>query len=308
MSLTHTITLRTRIIKQFEHIIPNNSSISSNAPIHHLNNFETYIFYVYYGLIITNLMLSTFSEKYTDYISEKNVLNSNNKQSRVNLMSYLTFWWTNSLIRIGFKRVLTQEDLYEIDETQKSAAITNRMYKEWNAKTTVYLERLKLNEENFFNPKKKPIYKSNEPKENLIELNLVSNGTIELQKIKKISEPSLTICLMRLFGLQFLSIVTLKISHDILSFARPILLDKLINFIKDKEQKNYIGYFYIFVLCLASFSQTLMMQHYQQAVFLIGQQIKIGLQNLIYRKSLKLSAMARKETTVGEMVSKKNHK
>ena len=312
MSLAYTITLRTRIIQQLGHVIKNNSSFTaSDEAIQQFRNFDAYIFYAYFGLIIVNLIFSAFSEKFTDESNQKNLLKIDTKQSRANLMSYLTFWWTNTLIRTGFKRDLTKEDLYEIDQNDKSEAITNRIYKEWNAKTLVYLNKQKFIEENNFHSKKKPIYKSNEPEEK-IELNRVNNGTpnvhdLKIRKNKTVSEPSLTVCLMKLFGLQFLSIVSVKISHDILSFARPILLDKLINFIKDKEQKNYIGYFYIFVLCLASFSQTLMMQHYQQGVFLIGQQIKIGLQNLIYRKSLKLSATARKETTVGEMVIEKNN-
>jgi hypothetical protein len=313
ISLANTITLRTRIMQQFEHFIitkKNTSSYDSLLPSNNknpkpINNIEIYIFYVYYGLILSNLILSTFSEKYLD---ENLMLKTEPIQLRVNLISNLTFWWTNSLIRTGFKRTLTRDDLYEIEQNHKSELITNKMYKEWSLKTSIYFNKSKANEEYDFSARKKTIYNSNIPEEK-IELNRIKQtgadkflDTKVKKKIKKVSEPSLTVCLMKIFGIQFLGIVSIKISHDILSFARPILLDKLINFIKDKEQKNYVGYFYIFVLCLASFTQTLIMQHYQQGVFLIGQQIKIGLQNLIYRKSLSLSATARKETTVGEMV------
>ena len=309
MSLANTITLRTRIMQQFEYVItaPTNASFDNSLNKHPkpISNIEIYIFYAYYGLIIASLMLSTLSETYSD---ENTKLKTEPIQLSVNLISNLTFWWTNSLIRTGFKRTLTRDDLYEIEQSHKSEAITNKMYKEWSLKTSAYFNKLKFNEEYDFSARKTTIYNSNRPEEN-VELNKIQTGADKLldikvrKKVKKVSEPSLTICLMKIFGVQFLGIVSIKISHDILSFARPILLDKLINFIKDKEQKNYVGYFYIFVLCLASFTQTLIMQHYQQGVFLIGQQIKIGLQNLIYRKSLSLSATARKETTVGEMVT-----
>ena len=86
-------------------------------------------------------------------------------------------------------------------------------------------------------------------------------------------------------------------------YAQPLLIDRLINFINDKEQKsNTIGFFYIFILFLTSFCRTFNTLHYNYGDFIIGQQMKIGLQNLIFRKSLKLSSSARKETTVGEMV------
>ena len=306
MSLANTITLRTRIIKQFEHVIQTNNSesnlVSSSKNEAMPSYLEAVVFYLYFGFIIVNLILSVLSEKYSS-------LNSESLQSRANLISYLTFWWTNSLIQNGFKRDLTSKDLYEIDHKDKSETITNRIDKEWNTKASAYLKKMNFNEENNFHHKEKkvkPNYKSDEPEEK-IELNDVNKEkkNPKFEKLTKISEPSLTLFLIKLFGVQFLGIICVKIAHDILSFSLPVILDKLINFIKDKEQKNSIGFFYIFLLCLTSFSQTVMMQHYMLGVFLIGQQIKIGLQNLIYRKSLKLSASARKETTVGEMVTLK---
>ena len=307
MSLAYTITLRTRIIQQIEHGSQTNSSLSDsfsqpNLANMHYSSLDSYIFYAYFGLIIANLVLSALSENYSN-TSNNLSTNSESLQSRANLISYLTFWWSNDLIKNGFKRVLTSKDLYEIDQKDKSETITNKINKKWSAKVSVYLKNIKLYENNSFHSKRKIEHKSNTPEET-IELNGLNkrDKNLKSEKIKKVAEPSLTVCLIKLFGVQFIGIICVKLVNDILSFSLPFLLDKLINFIKDKEQKNYIGYFYIFILCLTSFSQTLMTQHYNLGVFLIGQQIKIGLQNLIYRKSLRLSATARKETSVGEMV------
>jgi ATP-binding cassette subfamily C (CFTR/MRP) protein 1 len=313
MSLANTITLRTRIIQQFEHVIQTNNSESDLVSYSKKDAIPSYldavVFYLYFGFIIVNLILSVLSEKYPSTSNDLS-LKSESLQSRANLISYLTFWWTNSLIQNGFKRDLTSKDLYEIDHKDKSETITNRIDKEWSTKASTYLKKINFYEENNFNHKEKtvkPNYEPSDEHEEKIELNDVNKEkkNPKIEKLTKISEPSLTIFLIKLFGVQFLGIICLKIGHDILSFSLPVILDKLINFIKDKEQKNSIGFFYILLLCLTSFSQTVMMQHYMLGVFLIGQQIKIGLQNLIYRKSLKLSASARKETTVGEMVTMK---
>jgi hypothetical protein len=307
MSLAYAIKLRSRIIQQFEHITQNNASIfdSFSAPDEALRdkNFDHLIFYLYYGLIIANLVFSMVNETHFK------ALNSESLQSKANLMSYLCFWWSNSLIKTGFKRDLTQEDLYCIDQSVKSEAITNRMDNEWSPKALLYLKQKNLNESNTRSIRhiRRSRHVSDDTPEENIELNQTTNNDTNKAsdtKLIKASEPSLKVSLMKLYGLTLLSLACLKITHDILSFALPTLLDKLINFIKDKEQKNSVGYFYIFVLIFASFTQTLIMQHYIFGIFLMGQQIKIGLQNLIYRKSLRLSASARKETTVGEMVTR----
>ncbi len=309
MSLAYTIKLRTRIIQQFEHVTQNNASIfdsfSSPNEVLRDKNFDHLIFYLYYGLIIANLVFSMVNETYFK-VSSENALNSESLQSKASLMSYLCFWWSNSLIKTGFKRDLTQEDLYCIDQSEKSEAITNRMDNEWSPKASLYLKQKNLNQSSIRSTRHvRRTSKDDTPEEN-IELNQTNNDTNKISdsKLLKAFEPSLTVSLIKLYGLTFFGLVCLKIAHDILSYALPTLLDKLINFIKDKEQKNSIGYFYIIVLFLASFTQTLIMQHYVFGIFLMGQQIKIGLQNLIYRKSLRLSASARKETTVGEMVTR----
>ena len=81
------------------------------------------------------------------------------------------------------------------------------------------------------------------------------------------------------------------------------MFSKLITFISDKEQKLSVGLFYIFILCLSSIIQTLISQHYYQAIFIMGNRIKIGLMNVIYKKSLRLSNTGRRGTTVGEMTN-----
>ena len=58
---------------------------------------------------------------------------------------------------------------------------------------------------------------------------------------------------------------------------------KLITFVKDKEELT-VGLFYIFILCLTSMVETLIMQHYSHQVVLLGNELKISSMNIIYRK------------------------
>lgn len=50
------------------------------------------------------------------------------------LLSMLTFWWINTLISTGYKRDLTREDLWEIDEAEKSESVTKKLEQVWNPK------------------------------------------------------------------------------------------------------------------------------------------------------------------------------
>jgi hypothetical protein len=54
--------------------------------------------------------------------------------------------------------------------------------------------------------------------------------------------------LCKVYGGKFLAGASIKLIQDLLLFASPILLDKLINFIKDKDQNIQVGLFYTFLL------------------------------------------------------------
>lgn len=43
--------------------------------------------------------------------------------------------------------------------------------------------------------------------------------------IKAIPEPSFALCLSRIFVFKFIGIIAIKIVHDLLNFARPIILE-----------------------------------------------------------------------------------
>ena len=77
----------------------------------------------------------------------------------------------------------------------------------------------------------------------------------------------------------------------------------MIKFTKDKNQRPIIGYFLSFLLLFCSILQTIKLQHYFHRMFIVGARIRTAMMGLIYKKSLKLSTKARKETTVGEMVN-----
>lgn len=77
----------------------------------------------------------------------------------------------------------------------------------------------------------------------------------------------------------------------------------MIKFIKDKEQSNFMGYLYTLVLLATHTLQTIFLQHYFHRMFIVGARVRTAVMGLIYKKSLRLSSSAKKDSTVGQMLN-----
>ncbi len=116
-------------------------------------------------------------------------------------------------------------------------------------------------------------------------------------------KPSLAICLWKVFGGKFFAGAFLKLVQDLLSFAGPVILHLIINFIEDSNQIMMVGIFLTALLFLTCFTQSLILQHYFFRMYLVGARIRTALILMIYKKSLRLSASSRKTSTIGEMTN-----
>ena len=84
---------------------------------------------------------------------------------------------------------------------------------------------------------------------------------------------------------------------------RSVCFSKLITFVNDKEQNVQLGIFYVFILCLSSFTQTVLMQHVFMNQFICGIRLKLSLMNVVYNKSFRLCSNARKTVSTGQMTN-----
>lgn len=101
----------------------------------------------------------------------------------------------------------------------------------------------------------------------------------------------------------------LKFIQDLLLFVPPIILREIIKYVDQSDVSTNLkpplwkGIFYAAVLFLVASLQTIIMGQFFHRMFEIGLRIRTALINAIYRKALALSSMARKSTTVGEIVN-----
>ena len=204
----------------------------------------------------------------------------------------MTFGWINEIIWSGFKTTLNRDSLYQIDNSECSKTVSAKLSQEWKRQAIKYEKALTdLN-------KKQNVHLLEQECLHLGDLNTNSKLLAENDTTKK---PSLAWCLCKNFYGKYLAGSFLKLIQEILAFAPPILLNKLINFFKDKQQNTMIGALYGGLLFFSLVVNSMLSQHSLNKMTIVGTRVQTALMNLIYEKSLHLSSKSRRLTSVGEM-------
>jgi len=208
----------------------------------------------------------------------------------------------DKIIKMGFKRNLTKEDIWDIDFSESAEFVSNKFEKVWNKESQLYIQNLKKSSHNKFSA----AYKNNTNTQNQDEELILNRAFSEIEMNLapgSDKKPSLFFCLFKVFGGKFIAGSILKLVSDVLSYAGPVILHLIINFISDQNQIMSVGLFLTALLFLTSFTQSLLVQHYFIRMYLVGQRMRTALILLIYKKSLRLSATSKKSSTVGEMTN-----
>jgi hypothetical protein len=143
-----------------------------------------------------------------------------------------------------------------------------------------YIQNLKKTSTNKFSA----AYKTNNTNQNDEELILKRALSDSELASKDGPKPSLFLCLFKVFGGKFLAGSILKLVADVLSYAGPVLLHLIINFINDSEQILSVGLFLTALLFAATLVQSLLVQHYYIRMYLVGQRMRTALILLVYKK------------------------
>ena len=224
-------------------------------------------------------------------------------ENHVSLLSKLWFHWINELILIGYKRDITREDLWRVEESESSEYNTKRFEFNWNKKAQEYITAVRndpeiIERQNSKHKKTKLRSNDHHTIEEKIGLNDSTSTDEEVKSGKKLTKPSFGWALVKTFSGKFLAGSFLKIVLDIFQFVGPIILDKLIHFINDKDQNFIVGIFYTILLFVCSLFRSFVAQHYVHRLFIVSARIRTAVINVVFKKSLKLSTSARKQATV----------
>uniref|UniRef100_A0A8D2LEX9 ATP binding cassette subfamily C member 3 n=1 Tax=Varanus komodoensis TaxID=61221 RepID=A0A8D2LEX9_VARKO len=242
------------------------------------DRFRNTTFYIYFALILIELILHCLQEK-PPFFSPVNLDPNPCPELTSSFLSRITFWWFTSMAIQGYKKPLEDKDLWSLNADDKSEVVVQRLQKEWDKQTH----------------KSNPARLSLSPKDQETEV-LLSDNT-------KQKEPSFLKALIRSFGPYFLIGSFFKLIQDLLSFVNPQLLSMLIGFIKNKSAPLWWGYLIATLMFFCAVLQTIILHQHFQYCFVTGMRLRTGIVGMIYRKSLVITNTAKRSSTVGEIVN-----
>ncbi|XP_012587108.1 PREDICTED: multidrug resistance-associated protein 1 [Condylura cristata] len=256
--------------------------------------FRDVTFYIYFSLVLVQLVLSCLSDRsplFSETINDPNPC----PESGASFLSRITFWWITGMMIQGYRQPLESTDLWSLNKEDKSEQVVPVLVKNWKKECA--------------KSRKQPVkivYPSKDPTQTKGSSKLDVSEEAEALIVKspqKERDPSLFKVLYQTFGPYFLMSFLFKALHDLMMFAGPALLKLLINFVTDKSAPAWQGYFYTALLFVSACLQTLVLHQYFHICFVSGMRVKTAVIGAVYRKALVITNSARKTSTVGEIVN-----
>uniref|UniRef100_A0A8C3UU04 MRP3 protein n=1 Tax=Catharus ustulatus TaxID=91951 RepID=A0A8C3UU04_CATUS len=265
---------------------PLRSKIMTTAAQGHVNErFRFTTFYIYFALIIIELILSCFKEK-PPFFSPVNT-------DAVSIFALFGFYRLMAIQ--GYKRPLEEKDLWSLNKDDTSKAIVQQLSKEWDREKA----QCKI-----------PVQEIGDPKSSLSSKEVQPSSPPPLEEAEVLisdkkhdRKPSFLKALLRTFGPYFLIGSCFKLMQDLLSFVNPQLLSVLIGFIKNKDAPAWWGFLIAALMFVCAVLQTLILHQHFQYCFVTGMRLRTGITGVIYRKSLAITNSAKRSSTVGEIVN-----
>ncbi|XP_078036751.1 multidrug-Resistance like Protein 1 isoform X5 [Augochlora pura] len=193
--------------------------------------------------------------------------------------SKIFFTWFDPMAWKGFRKPLEATDLWSMNAEDSAGEVVPKFDKYWN----------------------KNVQKNNNVHNTKASFRK-SSGQVDFNSGHKKKVSSILPPLCKAFGASFLFGAILKGVQDVMTFVSPQILKLLIRFIEERESM-WKGYLLAVLLLVTATFQTLILSQYFHRMFLVGLRIRTALTAAIYRKALRMSNTARKESTLGEIVN-----
>ncbi|XP_041776522.1 multidrug resistance-associated protein 1-like isoform X1 [Anopheles merus] len=236
-----------------------------------------YVSYILqYSLICLMLVLELFPDKepsFSYYPKSKNP----NPELKSSFFAKLLFLYFDTFAWKGFRKPLTMEEMYDINPQDTSRELVPPFDKYWDMSVA--------------NGRKKQIAADKK----------AGKTNIEYKPHSETNGSSLY-AMVRAYGAPFWFAGMLQLAISGLQFASPYLMQEMMAVIA-LDGPVWKGLLLTFTLFAASLLLALLNGQYYYNTFLSGFRIRTGLVSAIYRKALRISSAAKKDTTVGEIVN-----
>uniref|UniRef100_A0A8B9KPG4 ATP-binding cassette, sub-family C (CFTR/MRP), member 3 n=1 Tax=Astyanax mexicanus TaxID=7994 RepID=A0A8B9KPG4_ASTMX len=272
-------------------IVPFRSKILHGENVDKLR-FTT--FYMYFGLILVELIMCCFNEKpplFSSVVTDPNPC----PETTAGFLSRMTFWWFTSMAIKGYKSPLETKDLWSLNKQDSSELVVPKLLREWEGeKSKAQSIEQDVNGQ--------AVYSKAGAETNHVEVN-PEEVEVLLSSKKDTPQPSFLRSLLKAFGPYFLIGSAFKLLQDLITFINPQLLRMLIEFTKETGVPSWWGFALAFMMFGCALLQTLILHQHFQYCFVTGMRLRTAIIGAIYRKSLVITNEAKRSSTVGEVVN-----
>ncbi|XP_076239385.1 ATP-binding cassette sub-family C member 10 [Calliopsis andreniformis] len=221
-------------------------------------------------------LLSTPNSSYVRFPEEQDPTYLGTAMEDATAQSKLIFYWVNPLMEKGVRGLLNHsDDLFDLPEYVSTNTISQKIDK--------YLQNMPSN---------------------------INNGVEGTELIfetdVKVVRNKMTLfhLLHKCFGWEFYSVGLLKFITDCTSFMGPILMNRLIGFIEDKNLSASYGYLYASLIFISALIGAFCNAHFTFWMSVVGLKIRSMIITLLYRKTLHSSSIQLKQQfNFGEIVN-----
>ncbi|KAK3589166.1 hypothetical protein CHS0354_018871 [Potamilus streckersoni] len=253
------------------------------------------LFYIYFGLTICQVVLYSFADS-PPYTVHENTC----PEMQSSFLSRVSFWWMNRLLLTGYRKPLTETDIFSLNPREQSLSVIPRFERRLQQEKEIVRQ---------YRNKNILINGDDEEKENdeLSEssplLTTPESGRSRRKSTKDLRKISLMKVLIRTFGCELLLSHIWKLLYDVLIFISPNLLRLFIEFIEDRTMMVWKGYILACAFFCVIVMQSFFFHQLNHQSTSLSLRVRSALISAVFKKSLTISGKARKESTIGEIVN-----
>lgn len=271
-------------------------------------------------IVIIQLVLACIADKRAQdpFMLTGEDYRNRSPENDASVLSTLTFWWLNSIMWTGYKRALTQEDLYTVKPCDRTQVVSQKFDKLLLPAIQKALDERKS--ENFnpgLDPASNKLLTDRNSSQRSSWIPLVrkrnNNAGRRSQKVDERTEEQkeedlvakhvgVSSIIVRTFWPNLLLASFYKLISSLLTFASPLLLSSIITFVSSQEPA-WRGLLYAGSLFLLSVLESLLTNREQYITNVNVMRIRTCLTSAVYRKTLRVSNQGKKQYTTGQIVN-----
>jgi ATP-binding cassette, subfamily C (CFTR/MRP), member 1 len=174
-------------------------------------------------------------------------------EDSASILSILTFWWFNEMIIKGFKHSLTIDNMWKLNNKYSSKEILDKF-------NNIWIEKI-----NFAK-------------------SLISKNSSQGTKIAKTNVGILS-SIFQTFWSEMLIIGFIKFIASMLTFVNPLVLDRLMDFMKPvNTEPKWRGFFYASLMFISPLLESILNSQYEFGINKVSMKVRTCLISIIYKK------------------------